>query len=375
MLKLIEYVTGYRYMKTLDGQKNAAISYMQKNKVLFSELTERDGAAYFRTVGKLDKNLLQYAETVSVKGLLCDIKRSFRRPGIYIGALIFISALVFSDLIIWDVKYEPTGNENTDRITALAEEYGLKSGAFKASVDRENIENLIMLKCPDVSYVNINQNGGVATVVTDERVLFYDKNDGDNTDLFAAEDGYIIRYETFAGRTVCEKGQTVQRGDLLISGTYDTFHHGTVTVKARGSVYALVKRSFLCECPDTEYEKVYTGNEYVKRSYKVFSYGDGGGPEYEKERYDKTTDEQSVSVFSLVTLPVKVKTDTYREYTLEKRSISEREANEILDKTYEKQLEQITADGELKDKKVSRYYENGRYKLYCEVWLITNIAK
>ena len=30
MLKLIEYVIGYRYMKTLDGEKNAALSYMQK---------------------------------------------------------------------------------------------------------------------------------------------------------------------------------------------------------------------------------------------------------------------------------------------------------------------------------------------------------
>lgn len=375
MFKLLEYIIGFRYMKTRGGEKNAALSYMQKNNVIFSDLTEKDGEAYFKTVGRLDKNLLKYADTVSEKGLLRDLKRSLYRPGLYFGALFFITALILSDSVIWEVRYAPKGDENVERIGALAAENGLKSGVFKSSVNKENIENLIMLKCPDVSYVNVDIKGTVATVVTDERVLFYHKKDDGKTDLFASEDGYIIRCETFAGKTVCEKGQTVRKGDLLITGTYDTFHHGTVTVKARGAVYALVKRSFLCECPDTEYEKAYTGKEFVKRSYKIFSYGEENGAEYEKDKYDKTTDEKSVSVFSFVTLPIKVRTDTYREYTLIRRKISEREANDRLDKTYEKQLAGITADGQIKEQNVKRYYERGSYKLYCEVWLITNIAK
>ena len=375
MIRLLQYIIGYRYMKTRDGCKNAALSYMQNNKIYFSELSERDGEAYFKTVGKLNKGLLEYAEITKEKGLLSDIKRSFRRPGLYTGALLFIFALILSDSIIWDVRYKPTGAENVERIESVVKKYGLKSGVFKSGVDRENIENLIMLNCPDVSYVNINLNGGVATVVTDERVLFNKKEEDEKTDLFAAEDGYIIRYETFAGRTVIEKGQTVCKGDLLITGTYDTFHHGTVTVKARGNVYALVKRSFLCECPDTECEKVYTGRQYVKRSYTVFSFGADDNKEYDANKYDKTTDEQSVSVFNLVTLPIKVKTDTYREYELIERKISEREANGVLNKTYEAQLRDITRDGELQKAEESRYYEDGKYKLYCDVWLICNIAK
>ena len=65
MFKLLEYIIGFRYMKTRGGEKNAALLYMQKNNVIFSDLTEKDGEAYFKTVGRLDKNLLKYADTVS----------------------------------------------------------------------------------------------------------------------------------------------------------------------------------------------------------------------------------------------------------------------------------------------------------------------
>ena len=377
MLKIIEYFTGTAKMYAAPENKNKALSYMQKNGVFFAYLHEKDGGAYFTVLKKSlkDEALLQYASVLEIGGFVCDLKKSFRRPGLYIGAVTFIIALILSDSIVWDVRYSPTGNENVERIAAVINGCGLKSGAFKSGIDKDEIENLVMLKCPDVSYVNINVTGSVATVTTDERLIYDKPEDKGKTDLCASEDGYIIRYETYAGQSVCEKGQTVKQGDVLITGSYETFHHGTVTVKAKGRVYALVKRSFLCECKDTVDEKVYTGEKFVKRALSVFSYQLGGGAEYDPEKYEKTTESQTVSVFNVVDLPLKINTQTFREYSTVKRKISEAEAEKILRQTYEKQYKDITKDAEVQSTETKKYYKDGKYCLYCEVYMICNIAK
>ena len=350
---------------------------MQKNDVFFTGLKEKDGAAYFTILRKSlkDKTLLRYVTVLKTKGFVHDLKKSFRRPGLYIGAVLFAAALILSDSIVWDVRFTANGNENTERIAAVISEGGLVSGAFKSNIDKDHIENLVMLKCPDVSYVKINLSGSIATVVTDERLTFEKPEDDGKTDLCASEDGYILRYETYAGKTVCEKGQTVKQGDVLISGTYDTFHHGTVTVKAKGRVYALVKRSFLCECDDTVKERIYTGKQYVKRALTLFSLHLGGDGDYDPERYEQLTDEKTVSVFNVVDLPLKISTKTYLEYDTVQRKISENEAEKTLMQMYEKQYKDITDGAEVKDVYTKKYYENGKYRLYCEVWLICNIAK
>lgn len=377
MLKLIEYFAGTAKMRAKPENKAAVLSYMQKNGVFFSELCEKDGDIYFKVLRKScrDKTLLGYAEIVEKRGLLCGLERSLKRPGIYIGAVMFIISLVLSDSVVWDVRYEPGGGENTERIAAVAGDNGLKSGAFKSGIDKTHIENLIMLKCPDVAYVNINISGTVATVVTDERISYPKTDKSKKTDLCASEDGYIIRYETYAGRTLCEKGQTVKRGDVLISGSYDTFHHGTVTTKARGRVFALVKRSFLCEINDTVNEKIYTGERYVKRALTVFSHEFGGDDGYDPQRYEKTSEIQTLKVFDIAELPVRINTKTYRGYSVNKRRITDAEAEKTLAQMYEKQYKNVTEDAEVQKTEIKKYHKDGKYGLYCEVYAVCNIAK
>ncbi|MBR4257311.1 MAG: sporulation protein YqfD [Clostridia bacterium] len=377
MFKLLEYFACSAEFKTRPGMKDAALLYMQKNGVLFDNLHESSGDAYFTVYGKRinDKKLHIYADMIKKKGFIYDIKKSVKRPGLYIGAVIFIFALIISDAVIWEVKFVPNGNEDLARIERAARESGIVSGAFKSCVDRDGAENYIMLKCPDVSYVNVSVNGGVATVTTDERVLFEHGADDKKTDLFASDDGYILRYETYAGRTVCAKGQTVKQGDLLISGTYDTFHHGQVTVKARGKVYALVERDFLCEVNGKTYEKQYTGEEFTKTSVTVFSYGGDDKNSYDEKEYERYTEQDDVYIFGTIRLPLKIKRDTYRRYVMTEREVKEEEAAKKLDEMYEIQLKDVTGGGEIQSTDKKTYFEDGKYKLYCRVWLVCNIAK
>ncbi|MBO4423215.1 MAG: sporulation protein YqfD [Clostridia bacterium] len=372
----VAYFAGAALMRAPAETKNRVLRLMQEKGVYFFGLYEKDGCAYFYVLQRSAKNkdLLALAEVVSVYGLRRDLKRSLRRPGIYIGVVIFILGLVFSDMVIWDVRYVPGGGEDLDRIAAAVAESGIKSGALKSAADRASAENLILLNCPDVSYADVSISGGVVTVTTDERRLFVKRSDTGNADLRASDDGYVLRYETYAGRTVCEKGQTVKKGDVLISGTYDTFHHGAVTVKARGRVYALVCRRFELECPDTEYEKTYTGKSLKRTSFVLFSSCIGPEGDCDPDEYEKDVYENDITVFETVTLPIKIRRNVFRQYRLEKRRISRGEAEKKLLDMYEERYRIVTDGAEVKSAEKKLYYENGRYVLRCETWLVCNIA-
>ena len=80
-------------------------------------------------------------------------------------------------------------------------------------------------------------------------------------------------------------------------------------------------------------------------------------------------------MFNVVDLPLKINTQTFREYSTVKRKISEAEAEKILRQTYEKQYKDITKDAEVQSTETKKYYKDGKYCLYCEVYMICNIAK
>ena len=377
MINPFEYIAGTLYMRTLPGKKNAALLYLQQNNIYYTDLKTDGEDAVFRVLDrrKKDKILLSYAEIMGRRGFLYDIKKLLKRPGLIIGALVFIAALRLSDSVIWDVRYESKGGENTENVMRVIEESGLKSGALKSGIDCENIENLVMLHCPDVSYVNVGITGNVARIVTDERVVFSEPEQSGKTDLCASDDGYIIRLETFAGQPVVEAGQTVKKGDILLSGTYETHHNGTVTVRARGNVYALVRKTFVCEVPDTVTEKSYTGVERVNRAVTLFSHTLGIKRLYDENNFEKTEYTDGVTVFGAVRLPFYIYTGVYREFVTVDRRISRAEAYAELNKMYKQRYAELTEGAEVREVKTERYYENGAYKLSAQIWMVCNIAK
>ena len=375
MGKLTEYLVGVIRAAELPEHKNEALPYMQKNGVYFFNVHDEGGVTAFTVPAKYakDEGLMKLCRTERQRGLLYDLKKLLRRPGLIAGAVIFAAALSASRMILWDVRYEPGGGEDTAGVMKLARENGLYSGAPRAGIDRRRIENLILLGCPDVGYVRINVTGTVAVVVTDSRMMVPAPEKRKSPDLCASEDGYVIRYETYAGRAVVERGQTVKRGDVLISGTYETHHHGTVTTAAEGKVYALVCRTFLCETDATVPEKNYTGKTYVERALTLFSRSIGGKKEH--EGCEKETAESELTVFRTVTLPVKLQTSTYREYTISYREVDEDEANGKLTAMYDERISKLKEEGKIEKIAKKTYKEGGKYKLYCEVWLVCNIAE
>ena len=375
-MKIIEYFAGY-YICEASKYGVRIINRMNRRGIKYYGLCSECGKVRFciiKRTAKKNKDIIRLCDKTAEKGFSVDLKEKIKRPGLFIGAAICIFTLLFSGLFVWDVTLDTSGGENAERIMRVLTENGLKRGALKASVDRKRLENLVMLSCPDVSYIAINLTGNDVNVRTDERVIKQTSDNNAPCDLTAKEDGFIIRYETYKGRPVCETENVVKRGDVLITGLVETKHHGIERVHSSGRVFALVKRSYLVSVPAEYYEKTYTGNEYKTVTLKVFSLDLTVKNDIRKENCDIFESTDRVSVAGAVDLPIFVQTTLYREYKNIKIRRTEEQIKKELERLSAEQFELITDGCEVQMSDETVYEKNGVYYLYCDVWCVADIA-
>jgi similar to stage IV sporulation protein len=91
------------------------------------------------------------------------------------------------------------------------------------------------------------------------------------SNLVAACDGQIVSVTAYGGKSEVRAGQTVRKGDVLVSGVIDSEALGYRLVRARGEVIANVTKRFLASAPLETVEKVTTGNVKTEKTIKIFS--------------------------------------------------------------------------------------------------------
>lgn len=375
-MKILEFFAGY-YNCTAANHKIRVVNFMIRRGIPYSEVRECDGAITFKVLKKDVKRnpeILEMCEDATEKGLHPAVKKSLSRPGLLIGIVIFAAALIISGMFVWDVSLATGGDENAERIIRVLEENGLKRGTLKKNIDKRKLENIVMLTCPDVAFVAVNMTGNGVTVVTDERVLKETEKINAPCDLVAAEDGYVIRYETYKGQPVCEAKTAVKRGDVLISGALETKHHGIEFVHSEGRVFALVKRSYLVQTTAGYTEKYYTGNEYKTVNVKLFSFELNVRNETLRENCEVFETEKQLSVLGIINLPVFIKTTVYREYAFASMKRSEEQVREELKRLSAEQFALLTENCDVVSSADTVYEKNGVWYLYSDVWCISDIA-
>jgi similar to stage IV sporulation protein len=173
-------------------------------------------------------------------------------------------------------------------------------------------------------------------------------------DIVAAADGIILDIHTAAGQALFEDGDTVAKGEVLISGDVELrkpegsdYDIGRLVVHAVGEVTARTWRTLEASIPLTAQVKSYTGEQTTRYSAKILwwniDFFGNSGISYDK--YDKITQNHPAVLFGQ-TLPLSLTTVTFREYDLAERAIDGDAARAMLEETLLSQLDQILADRE-----------------------------
>ena len=136
-----------------------------------------------------------------------------------IGAIFFVIILFFLSSFIFFIKVEGFEGEERRQLIASLAKLGLKPGVARSEVlhKKSLIEKEVMIETPNAVWLGIRIQGVVAEVKVIRRQAV--PVAAKNNDIIAGKSGLISKLIVVRGVPAVQEGDTVSRGDLLISGT------------------------------------------------------------------------------------------------------------------------------------------------------------
>ncbi|MBQ6262863.1 MAG: sporulation protein YqfD [Clostridia bacterium] len=357
-----------------------------REEIPFRSVRSSEGVYSFKAFGKnverCEKVLLDEGipyVSGAYRGAVPFFRFIIRRPGIILGAVLFLAINYLSSHVVWNVTVNGNETMSENDVLEILEECGFTYGVFIPSVDFDSLHSRIMANHPEVAWISVNVSGTVAEVQL--RETKFDERErreaGVYSNLTASEDGRLVEFHVDGGYPVKAPGDVVKKGQLIVSGVVPLRDGGSRFSDPSGEVLAEIERCVTVRAERLSEQKVYTGREkkeysvkFFKKTLNLFS---NGGKEY--PCYDKIESEQRVFLFGTVPLPVWIEKTSFSEYD---RVTVERTSGETLDEAlsalrYETDL--LIGDAELLRKKTNiSVDENGVY-LTCRVLVLDNIAE
>lgn len=123
---------------------------------------------------------------------------------------------------------------------------------YGPSLDERSIANRTLMELEELSFLSVNLRGIRAEVVVRESDPAPEvEPTGVASDLIAEKSGVILDLHALAGQPLVGEGDTVEAGDVLVSGTVTITREddpsqviSSYPVLAKGSVWAEVEEQF-----------------------------------------------------------------------------------------------------------------------------------
>lgn len=291
-------------------------------------------------------------------GLPAAALRMKRRYAFIVGMALCLLTLAVVPQFILSVEVTGNGNVPTAVILSELRRLGVKTGAYAPGLDEKKLANEALLSLDELSFLAINIKGCRAEVTVREaertpELLAQDVP----ADIVSVADGIVLDVQPSTGQALVDKGSTVMKGDVLITGFMDlpeyTFSEtdmGTYIVHAAGTVTARTWRTLKSTISLSTQVKDYAGASRTFWSVNFFgrrlNFYQNSGISY--DRYDKITETAILTLPGSVELPVSVTRETVREYAVAAGELNEDAAAAMLEDGLRRELDDILqeTDGE-----------------------------
>ena len=276
LIKFFRYLFGYVTLLVYGEFPERILNLCVQKKVTVWDLkTTEKGIEICVNIG----NFKRFKQIRGRSGIRCKIigrhglpfiMNKYRfRWGLPTGIALFFAVLKIMSLFVWNIEIVGNSNVADNEILSACSDLGLHYGTYINSINEAEVKDKMMLQIGGLAWAAINIEGCKVTVnVTEAKnqdVDFSPQN------IVAGFDGVIKDIKVLNGKNVVVKGDAVQKGDLLISGTVDIADKLNFT-KADGTVIAEVEQTYRVGEPYVQTEKVYTGktkNKCVLEFFKI----------------------------------------------------------------------------------------------------------
>lgn len=162
-----------------------------------------------------------------------------KHMALFVGLALMLLLLTFSTFFIWDMEVYGNAKLSDGEILRALSACGVDCGTFWPSVDKELLRSEILLNLPELAWMTVNVNSSRASVVVSERLekpeIYVES---DSADLVAKKTGIIKNISALNGKVMVEAGNSVEEGEVLISGIMDSITAQPRFVRSQGQVMA-----------------------------------------------------------------------------------------------------------------------------------------
>lgn len=312
--------------------------------------------------------------TYGFEGVITPIFALKKRPGIIFGGLLAFFLIYLSTFFVWSVRIEGNESISDGEIVRLLDQCGFREGILKSSVDVNEIQNLALARFHQLSFLSINLHGMVADVEVHERITSPKAVDESAPyNLIADWDGVILSSVVLEGQSLFQVGDTVYKGQLLVSGLVDSTSGITNIRHARGKVFARTSRTLTFEIPLEVIEPQYTRVEEA-RGIRVLGHSFCRRLGNDEGNYDIEVEEKEARILSIL-LPFTLEKRVARYYEETKTVLSYAEAEERAFEEYGRFISTELDSAQIVEEIFSTKETDVSLILTAEVTAIENIAK
>ncbi|GHV04841.1 hypothetical protein FACS1894217_00750 [Clostridia bacterium] len=266
-------------------------------------------------------------------GVPTFVRRFRKRYALFAGLLITIVGLFALSQFVWEINLVGAEAVDSEVILRELDALGVKIGSPKRGINSAHLQNLLILKVPQIEWLAVNVRGSVATVEVRERVMKPEIVAQDvPCNVVAAKSGLIVKMDTLAGAAQRVVGQTVEAGELLVSGLLNSDAIGFREVHAMADVTLRTWYENRAALPENFGGKRYTGRTITRRAIiiagKRINFYKNASQTY--ANCDKLEQRTTLRVPPNLTLPVTFVTETFTEFETSEYKIAEPSADAYL---------------------------------------------
>ena len=188
----------------------------------------------------------------NMRGFAGFLAKHRKRWGVFSALMITVALFLFTCNRVWDVRVEGCDDERCDVIISELEKSGFKIGKRWSDMSLSRVEVDFLSISDTASWININRRGLVAYVTVIEKNTHTepDKKTG-YANIVASCDAVIEEITVMRGVAAVKAGDSVKRGDLLISGIISN-EFGTEFCYAEGDIVGRISDSVSVTVPNFE---------------------------------------------------------------------------------------------------------------------------
>ena len=268
---------------------------------------------------------------------------------------------ILTGFFIWDIKIEGNYSLTEDVLMDYLETQGVHTAMRKKNLQIEELEMQLREEYDIITWASLRVDGTTLVIQIRENELadneYNSQPEAENVepgfdaasgkDIVASKDGVIVYMITRKGVPQVAVGDTVEKGQILVSGAVPVYNEDTTIrryqyYEADADIMIMYEKSLCVERKTAWQDKEYSGRE---KNILLLGFQDKewnlSAGKVKFETYDVSGEKKQVQLLDHLFLPVFYGVKQAKEYTLVPKVHTEEEMQQIMEEEWNKILQTL----------------------------------